>query len=334
MSDQHDEPAGDEESSDAGDTAGAKDDAEGPLDRLENVPLVGGFLGGVFSFLAGYALFLGLLSGTGEAPFDEGTQTALESVARAFYNAFNVPTFQERTIEVAQGNATREFVIKAWTNRITGYRKVTQQNLLDGQVVNETTQTTTAQTGLELPGLVYLAVPVVALIAVGFVVGHRMDLDTDDPNAITVKSLGGGVAMALGFLLVALTGTYLLVIEGTNAILYPARMQTVLYSLVYPVVAGTAGIALGAVIQTREMAHERGEDTTGSNDTGDTEDDESDTDDEDGDEPDDETVESRTGNGADGEGSGADGEGSDADVENSDEDDEDSEDDEEGDRTD
>ena len=225
-----------------------RDDDDGRLDVLDDVPLVGGFVGGIASFLGGFVLFLSLLVGSGELRFSQGLQTALRSVAQVFYNAVNVPTYTRQTLRIEQGGQTQEQVIEVWANSVTGFQRVTQQQVVDGEVVNEASRSGTAATLSGLPELVYLAVPVVALSAAGVVVGLRAR-GADDPNAITLRSVGGGLAMAAGFLLVALLGTYVLVEQGQNATLYPSRAHAVLYGAVYPLVAGTAGIVVGQAIQ-------------------------------------------------------------------------------------
>jgi hypothetical protein len=221
---------------------------DGRLDPLEDVPLVGGFVGGIASFLGGFVMFLSLLVGSGELSFARGVQTALRSVAQVFYNAINVPTYTRQTLRVEQGGQTQEQVIEVWANSVTGFQRVTQQQIVDGDVVNEASRAGTAATLSGLPELVYLAVPIVALVAAGVVIGLRAR-GADDPNAVTLRSVGGGLAMAAGFLLVTLLGTYVLVEQGRNAVLYPSRAHAVLYGVVYPLVAGTAGIVFGQAIR-------------------------------------------------------------------------------------
>ena len=229
-----------------------RDDDGGWLDRLDDVPLVGGFLGGIASFLGGYVLFLALLTGTGEIPRQTGVVNALRSVAQAFYNAFNVPTYQRQTISIESANSTRETVVEVWQNSVTGFRRVTQRQVVDGQTVDTQTQSGTIDTALAAPDVVYLLVPVVAVLLVGLVVGYRVvDADTDDPNVIALQSVGGGVAMGAGFLVLSLGLTFVLVRTGTNAMLHPARMEAILYGIAYPLIGGTAGIAVGQLAQAQ-----------------------------------------------------------------------------------
>lgn len=222
----------------------------GRLDRLEELPIVDGFLAGLGAFLGGYVLFAGLLVGTGALTFSQGLTTALRSVAQIFYNAFNVPTYTRQTLRIEQGGQVQEQVTEVWSNSVTGFQLITRTQLVDGQVVNEVSGGGTAPTVSALPDVVYLAVPILAIVAAGVVLGYRgVEVDTLEPSEIAVGSLIAGVAMAAGFLALSLGLTFVLVRTGENAILYPARSEAVLYGIAYPLVGGTTSAALGQVLQ-------------------------------------------------------------------------------------
>ncbi len=233
------------------------DDDGGLLQRLEGLPLVGGFVGGIFSFVGGYVLFLALLMGTGEVAWSNGVGNTLRSVGHVFYNAFNVPTYQQQTFTVESGETTRETVIQVWQNSVTGVQRVVQQQVVNGQITNEQTQTEALETALAAPELVYLAVPVLGIVLAGVLLGYRhLDVETDDPNVIALRSVGGGVAMTAGFLVFSLGLTFVLVRTGQNAILHPARLEAILYGIAYPFLGGTTSLALGQILQARTLDEE------------------------------------------------------------------------------
>lgn len=225
----------------------------GRLQRLADVPLVGGFVGGLVSFLGGYIGFLALLTGTGEAPWQIGVVSALRSIAQAFYNAFNVPTYQRQRLTIEGANGTRETITEVWQNSVTGFRTVTRRQVVNGQTVDQQSQSGAIETALAAPDLVYLLVPVLAILVVGVVVGYRVvDLASDDPNEIALQAVGGAVAMSAGFLVLSLGLTFVLVRTGQNAVLHPSRLDAIIYGIAYPLVGGIASIALGAVFQIRQ----------------------------------------------------------------------------------
>ena len=107
------------------------------------------------------------------------------------------------------------------------------------------------------PG-VYYAVPVVALLAacVGFTYWYQ---PTDRRLSLAIMT---AVSMTIGYLLVALLGTFLFVqtqeTDPVNAsaitvALHPDRLQTLLYGLVYPLVIGFVGsIPVQAILTSEE----------------------------------------------------------------------------------
>lgn len=227
-----------------GSTAGGDSDGDrGLLDRLDAFPLPAGVASGVGAFLAGYVAFFVLVVTTGNVSFGQGVWTVLRQVAYRYYNAFNVPTHVEVTRSLGGGNASMTVSQQQWSNPITGWRRVVQ---------NGQEQTAVLPTDLPVPALVYLAVPVLALLVAGYVYADQHLDATTDANELTLRSALGTVALALGFLFVALVGTFLFVQRADQAtvegFVRPARFETLLYGVVYPLAAGGVGIVLGQVV--------------------------------------------------------------------------------------
>ncbi|WP_340100592.1 hypothetical protein [Salinibaculum salinum] len=257
----------------------APDGEETLLTKLDSYPLAQGLVGGVASFLGGYVLLFGLLAAVDSIDFGQGASNILQSVGQIFYNVLHVPTYVRlnRTQEVQQraenGTVTSEqeivSVTEQWQNGITGTRTIEQRRYLDGELVGNASQSTTFDPGLPVPELLYLAIPVVALLLVGYVYGDQyFDLDEWDPNTIIVQGLLGGVMLTVGYLLVTLGGTYLLVETGSQgqAVLHPARFDALVSGIVYPLAAGTAGVIVGQLSiadlqQQRADAENAGDDT-------------------------------------------------------------------------
>ena len=240
--------AGDDESGTDGEDASL-------VDRLDEFPLFGGLISGVASFLGGYALLLGLLTATGKAEFSDGAREVLKSVGYIFYNTIRVPSYQRQNLTTLYENSSTGEVVarqvrttEIWQNDVTGMRRIEQDVLLNGEVVNSTSRSASFDPGLSVPALLYLAIPVVALLAVGYVYGDQLfELTEWDPNTLTVQGLVGGFAMTLGYLLVALAGTYILVRTAGDgqSVLRPARFEAILYGIAYPMLVGTIGVVLG-----------------------------------------------------------------------------------------
>jgi hypothetical protein len=239
----------------AGDEESGTDGGRSLLDRVDEFPLFSGLISGVASFLGGYAVLLGVLTATDNADFSSGIEPVLKSAGYVFYNTIRVPSYQRRDLKtVYENESTGEVVAEQvrtteiWQNEITGMRRIEQEVTLNGDVVNATSQTAGFDPNLSLPALLYLAMPIVALLAIGYVYGdRRFELAEWDPNTVTVQGLAGGAAMTIGYLLVALAGTYLLVRTGSEgqSMLRPARFEAVLYGIAYPMIIGTIGVVLG-----------------------------------------------------------------------------------------
>ncbi|WP_181684912.1 hypothetical protein [Halorhabdus salina] len=100
-----------------------------------------------------------------------------------------------------------------------------------------------------VPIVVYLSIPVVSVLVIGglFQAVVRSDVDEYVDAGLT------GAAMALGYVAVALVGTFLIARSTGNGIatFAPDRIQTVVLCVAYPFVLGTLG-ALGGLMIDRE----------------------------------------------------------------------------------
>lgn len=222
-------------------------------DRVEAFPWAQGVLTGVGTALGGYVAIFALLVATGAVDFGRSIVEILRSVGLIFYNAHNVPTFQQQRQTIEQdGGLVGEATTQVWRNAVTGWQRVQERVIVDGEVVRETARTTGTGADPALPALVYLAVPVLVLVVAGAVfTDSRVSTDADAPlSSVLSTGLFVGAAFALGYLLVALLGTYLLAVEASTpgTFLHPARLEALGYGVAYPFVAASlgAGIALGA----------------------------------------------------------------------------------------
>lgn len=220
--------------------------------RLERFPWAPGVLVGVGTAFGSYVAFFALLVATGAVDFGRSVVEILRSIGLVFYNAHNVPTFQRQRRTVEQdGELVGEATNSVWQNAITGWQRVQERVVIDGEVVRDTARTTGGAADPTLPPLVYLAVPVLVLVVAGAVFTYyRVSVGPDKSlTAVLTTGLFVGAAVALGYLLVLLVGTYVLAVQGSTAgtFLRPARLETLGYGVAYPFVAGSlgAGIALG-----------------------------------------------------------------------------------------
>lgn len=264
-------------------TDDAPADEESPpatlFDRLDEYPLFEGLVGGVASFVGGYLLVFSVILSTGSVKFADGVQEVLKSVGYVFYNTLYVPTYlrlkatQEVTYRAPNGSVVggQKVVIitERWRNNVTGTQTIEQRQYVDGQLAANGSQTGGFDPGLAIPELAYLAIPVLALLAIGYVYGDRLfEFDEWDPNVLTVQSLAGGMAMSLGYLLIALAGTYLVTKTGSDgrAVLHPDRVEALVSGVAYPLLVGTVGVAMGQLSretlqEARARAQERADDS-------------------------------------------------------------------------
>lgn len=91
-----------------------------------------------------------------------------------------------------------------------------------------------------VPVALYYAIPVVLLVAVGAVFGRRHRQSIPEPSAI----LNAGAAMAVGYAVVAVLGTFFLGLDlQAGAVLSPELGKSALFGVAYPVVFCTVGAA-------------------------------------------------------------------------------------------
>ncbi|SDJ25337.1 hypothetical protein SAMN05216226_101336 [Halovenus aranensis] len=240
----------------------------GGLDeRYYGVPLFGGLLAGLVSFIVGYLSFLGIAAGTGDGIDFEAR--SLRQVGHFFYNSFLVPTHQQ-TKQVVRNTANNESVLQEslFSVRYNPFYQadsidVDTQTYLDGALYDEQSRTLPVENArdwalpdLTFPDFVYLAIPVVVLFGVGFVLAYRY-VSMDDTQLwwqVAIRGLVGGGTITLGFVLLALVGMYLFVVDGVaiftqqageGAFTRPDRVDTLVFGIAYPAVLSTAGVLAG-----------------------------------------------------------------------------------------
>lgn len=243
-------------------------------DRFRGVPVVGGLLTGLLSFVLGYLSFLGIAAGTGSGIDFSGR--SLRQVGLFFYNSFLVPTHQQ-TVEVLENEpeegdvVVQENIFDVWYNPFSnsGEVETSVRVLLDGQMYDERTTTIgkeTAESGqyvlpeLTFPDFVYLAIPVVILVGLGALFAYRfisLEGVTERTDLLTRALVGGGT-ITLGFLLLALVGTYVFVLQefalftqqtSEDAFTRPDRVETLLYATAYPLLCGAVGSMVGQLLK-------------------------------------------------------------------------------------
>jgi hypothetical protein len=200
--------------------------AEGVRLGTDEFPWASGVVTGVVTFLASYlAFFVVVLIGA------RSLTGPLAGVARAaglfFYNAHFVPTRERvRLIIESDDGGTREIT-----------EQVTENTLLDASTA--------------LPTSVYLLVPVLVAVAAG-VLFARAHFETTSVRALVGRALGSGAAVALGYLLVALVGSFVVAERVTQGEAFrqqqPARLRTLLVGAVYPFVLVSLGAGLGQAL--------------------------------------------------------------------------------------
>ena len=173
--------------------------------EIERLPLAPSVLGGLGSFVGGYALFVALVTVSGNVNYSNPV-AVLKQLGSLFYNAHNVPLLRYREITVGGEPVSQQAMI----------------NLLQ-------------QADPSLPRPVYYAVPVVA-IAIGAAVLVARYVDTGEPVKTTASVVGG---MALGYVLAALVGSFLVAqrttLESAFETLSPAPVETLAFGVAYPV---------------------------------------------------------------------------------------------------
>jgi len=202
--------------------------SEGVSLGLETFPWASGVVAGVVTFLVGYlAFFAVVLVGA------RSITGPLAGVARVvgffFYNAHFIPTERRArlVIESNGSDATRE---------------ITQQ----------ATNNTLLNASTALPVWVYLLVPALVVVAAGALFARVHFEGPTSPQALVRRALGSGAALTLGYLLVALVGTFVLAERVSQGEAFrerqPERLRTLLFGAVYPFVLVSLGAGIGQAL--------------------------------------------------------------------------------------
>jgi hypothetical protein len=163
---------------------------------MEKPPFVQGALFGAASFVVGYIVTLLLVVAT-----EDSSDNLMEVVGFVYYNA-------QFTDVVASGGVS--------------FNYVTGSGLMGAS--------------MELPSVVYHVVPILVLVAAGFLVAQQA-------NAIEpVDGVKAGATLALGAVVLALLGTFLFKISQGGSSASPDLMTGVLLvGLAYPAIFGSLG---------------------------------------------------------------------------------------------
>ncbi|WP_244605366.1 hypothetical protein [Halorhabdus rudnickae] len=184
---------------------------------LRDVPSIPGIVAGGAAWLFGYVLMAALFF-VGPATLSVGsTGERLRGIGLIFYNAHFVSG-----VETLSGG---------------GVQQTVRFNLI------------LEQTGTAVPAAVYFVIPIVAILAVGAVVGF-VALNAD-AEYVTIPLFG--VAMAVGYLPLAVAGTFLVELPvgwslGT-LVLEPDLLEAAAFGFAYPFVVGSVGALLGYALQ-------------------------------------------------------------------------------------
>lgn len=220
-------------------------------EHLDAGPWGEGVLAGIGAFVAGYVVFFVVLVATGAVDFGQSVVAVLRSVGHFFYNAHNVPTLtQRRQVVEEDGTVVGELVQRSWDNGITGWRRVHQEVISSGEVVQEGTRTTVQETNSTLPPEVYLLVPILTLLVVaGLFTRYYVDTGAvESPLDATITGLSVAAPITLGYLLVVLLGSYLIAVQGgEGTFVRPSRLEALGYGVLYPFAcsAASAGVVIG-----------------------------------------------------------------------------------------
>jgi hypothetical protein len=224
----------------------------------DGFPWASGVVTGVVTFLAGYLAFFAVVV-VGARSLSGSLANVARAVGLFFYNAHFVPTRNRATyvVESNENGATQEIT-----------EQVTQNTLLDASTA--------------LPTWVYLLVPALVAVAAGVLFARAHFQSPAHPRALVTRALAGGAAVALGYLLVALVGSFVVAERVTQGEAFrqrqPARLRTLLVGAVYPFVLVSLGSGLGQALDrirgdaetARSTAQTTGEDRVeGPADTGD-----------------------------------------------------------------
>jgi len=160
-----------------------------------------GAIFGVASFVVGYITTLVVVA------LGEDTDDLIEQAGWVYYNA------QFADVEVDAGG-------------LFGVELEQEFNLL-------------TDNGLDVPSIVYHLIPVVVLIAAGFVLARRVGARKPQEGALA------GAALALGTVVMAVIGTFVFSAQETSPVFVESLL---LVGIVFPGVFGAVGGALSAIL--------------------------------------------------------------------------------------
>jgi hypothetical protein len=178
----------------------------------DDLPLVRGAVAGAAAYVLGLVLTFLLLTIDSEVDVGEvgrGETSTLDVVGWFFYNAHFVD------IDV----------------KLQGFLGQSRNFISD--------------TPLQLPEVVYHAVPIVLLITVGFLFVSALDLGNPSVTEVGIA----GTTVAVGYLPLAVVGTFLF--EASNGVASfapPLLMSTLLLGLAFPVCFGAIGGLLSSQV--------------------------------------------------------------------------------------
>lgn len=93
-----------------------------------------------------------------------------------------------------------------------------------------------------IPVILYFVVPVIVLVAMGFLVGTLAQSGSD-----VVAGAGAGATITIGYLILAILGTFIFSTGAAGGSVGPDLMMTILlFGLAYPIVFGGIGGAIAA----------------------------------------------------------------------------------------
>jgi len=239
--------------------AGPDESIPETVDRVATeLPLPVGLAVGLASTVVGYVLFFAVVLAGSSVDFSKSVVNVLRSVGLLYYNAHNVPMYERLVITQTQGgDVVARRIRETWTNQITGWARIHQEVRSGGSVVSENTQTTVFDANPALPAEVYLLIPVLVLLVAGAGFTRRfVDQPAVGRDTGLTSLLVGGV-ITIGYLLVVLLGTYVLVLQGgtEGTVLHPARFEALVYGLAYPLVFGSLGAYLAIRWQRRDATN-------------------------------------------------------------------------------
>ena len=187
------------------------------LADLREIPSVPGIAAGGIAWLVGYLLTV-VVFYVGPATVSvDSTVERLKGIGLIFYNAQFVNAIETLSAGDMQETIRLNFILE--------------------------------QSGTAVPAPVYFAIPIVALLVAGALIGYRFL--GDDVEPVTFPLLG--VVLAVGYLPLATAGAFLMELPVKWSLgiilLEPDLLEAVAFGFVYPFLLGTIGTAVGYTLQ-------------------------------------------------------------------------------------